>query len=124
MTRWFGIVQYDPLLNMEQPKEATLVGFTNDIVAVISVKGEEILMNTANRVLLKVANWMEQIGLNLASEKPDAVLQITRRKILPVSFSLLYLNVSQNLVLSTRRKILFPPPFYALSLFDYLQLGD
>lgn len=37
---------------MDQTKGETFIGFVDDIAAVIAAKGEEILLNTVNRVLL------------------------------------------------------------------------
>lgn len=87
-------VQYDSLLRMEQPEGATLIGFADDIAAVIVAKGEENLMTTANRVLLRVMNWMEEMGLTLAPEKTEAVLLTTRRNVSPISFRLQHVNIS------------------------------
>lgn len=86
-------VQYDSLLRMEQSEGVTLIGFADDIAVVVVAKGEENLMNMANRALLKVANWMEDRGMSLAPEKTEAVLLTTRRKMQPVGFRLQNVDV-------------------------------
>lgn len=79
-------VLYDGLLRTTQPEGVTLVGFADDIIVVVVARGEEQLMNTANTSIQRVANWMNNNGLQLAPEKTEVALLTTKRKIAPVQF--------------------------------------
>lgn len=79
---------YDDILLTEMPAGITLVGFADDIAMTAIAKSELLLVNLANRGLERVANSMDNLSLELAPQKTEAVLLTKRRKLTPITFNL------------------------------------
>lgn len=65
---------YDELLRQELPIGASLVGYADDVAAIISARKVEKAEAIANEVLGKVKKWMGAHGLKLAEEKTEVVI--------------------------------------------------
>lgn len=71
---------YDGLLKMEMPENASLIGFADDVAAVIVAKDTESAQRKLGHVMREVTEWMEQYGLSIATEKTEIVM-ITKKHI-------------------------------------------
>lgn len=89
-------IQYDSLLKEEIPEGVQLVGFADDVAMVVVAQSEESLVNRANAAVRRVAQWMEVRQLELAPEKTEAVLLTTKRKIGPICFDVLGVQVNPS----------------------------
>ncbi|XP_074036343.1 uncharacterized protein [Leptinotarsa decemlineata] len=77
---------YDELFTIETPDGVNLVGFADDVALVVTAKKEKLLMNQANRALLRVSRWMKSKRLQLALQKTEAVLLTRKRKLKTIKF--------------------------------------
>lgn len=71
---------YDGLLRAEMPEEAFLVGYADDIAAVIVARSSELAQLRLNQVMRRINTWMSEHGLQLALAKTEIVL-LTRKRI-------------------------------------------
>lgn len=92
-------ISYDGILRMEMPDDTFLVGYADDIAAVITARDTEDAKRRLNQVMRRVHKWMEDHGLSLAMEKTEIVL-LTRRQI-P---TMIELQVGQE-VLNTKEAV-------------------
>lgn len=81
-------ILYDDLLSTEMPTGVRLIGFADDIAMVATAKNERLLTDLVNRGLLRIANGIDLLNLELAPEKTEAVLLTKRRKIEPLRFEI------------------------------------
>ncbi|XP_012281309.1 uncharacterized protein LOC105700220 [Orussus abietinus] len=63
------VMEHNVLFRIEQPEGVTLIGFADDVAMMVVAKGEELLRSTANIALQRVSNWLQDRGLQLATEK-------------------------------------------------------
>ncbi|KAH8349028.1 hypothetical protein KR084_012541, partial [Drosophila pseudotakahashii] len=70
-------ISYDEILRIEMPKDTTLVGYADDIVAVISARSPENVLRKLNQVMLRVKGWTDNNGFLLATEKTELLLVTT-----------------------------------------------
>ncbi|KAJ8910519.1 hypothetical protein NQ315_012816 [Exocentrus adspersus] len=89
---------YDELLGIQQPPGVTLIGFADDVALLVVAKGEELLINTGNEALQRIATWMDRKGLQLAPEKTEAALLTTKRKIGNIQFQIQGVTVKPSKV--------------------------
>lgn len=73
-------ISYDGILQMEMPENTSLIGYADDIVAVIIARNTEEAQRRLNQVMIRVKSWLDTHGLSLATEKTEIVL-LTRRQI-------------------------------------------
>lgn len=73
-------ISYDDILCMEMPENSFLVGYADDVAAVITARDTESAQRTLNQVMRKTMSWMEDHGLALATEKTEVVL-LTKKRI-------------------------------------------
>lgn len=73
-------ISYDSLLRLEMPRDVFLVGYADDVAAVIVSRNLDLAQLSLNQVMRRVNEWMEQHGLSLAMAKTEIVL-LTKRRI-------------------------------------------
>lgn len=71
---------YDSLLRMEMPEGTRLVGYADDIAALIPARTVEQAQMKMNQVMRRVTTWMEDHGLALALAKTEIVI-LTKKRI-------------------------------------------
>lgn len=71
---------YDGLLRADMPRDSFLVGYADDIAAVIVSRNTEMAQLKLDQVMRRVNNWMSQHGLQLALAKTEIVL-LTRKRV-------------------------------------------
>lgn len=87
-------ISYDEILNIDMPPEAYLVGYADDIAAVIPGRDMEEVERKLNQVMIRTKAWLDSRGLNLATEKTELMI-ITRRHIpLSVEMRVLTKNIT------------------------------
>lgn len=79
-------VMYDSVLKLRIPDGANVIGFADDIAIVVSAKHLYEIEMIANEVIAIVKDWLEDVGLELAEHKTEAVLISSRKKRETVSF--------------------------------------
>jgi hypothetical protein len=73
-------VSYDSLLRTEMPHGTFLVGYADDVAAVITERDAQLAQWRLNQVMRLVEDWMKDHGLQLAVSKTEIVM-LTRRRI-------------------------------------------
>lgn len=73
-------ISYDEILKIEMPPECYLVGYADDVAAVIAGKTLEELSIKLNQVMIRCKQWLDVHGLKLATEKTELVI-ITEKRI-------------------------------------------
>lgn len=71
---------YDDLLRLEMPYDVFLVGYADDVAAVITARTLELAQSRLNQVMIRIGFWMRSHGLELAIAKTEIVM-LTRRRI-------------------------------------------
>lgn len=71
---------YDGIFSIDMPDETHLVGFADDIAALIVARDVPEAQRRLNQVMIRTMSWMESRGLKLATEKTELIL-LTRRHI-------------------------------------------
>lgn len=71
---------YDEILRIEMPKGTFLVGYADDIAAVIEARNTEEAQRRLTQVMIRTKNWLDSHGLQLASQKTELLL-LTRKHI-------------------------------------------
>lgn len=69
---------YDGILRMEMPDDTFMVGYADDIAAVMIARDVEDVQRKLNQVMRRTNSWLSSRGLALATEKTQLVL-LTRR---------------------------------------------
>ncbi|KAL7723971.1 hypothetical protein ACLKA6_017962 [Drosophila palustris] len=73
-------IAYDEVLRIDMPDDTFLVGYADDIAAVITARNTDYAQRKLTQVMIRVNNWLDSRGLKLATEKTELLL-ITRRQI-------------------------------------------
>lgn len=73
-------VLYDSLLRMEMPDNTSLVGYADDVAAIITAREMEEVQTRLNQVMRRVNGWMNKHGLELAAAKTEIVI-LTKKRI-------------------------------------------
>lgn len=73
-------ISYDEILRIEMPGDTFLVGYADDIAAVISARDSEEAKRKLRQVMIRTMAWLDSHGLRLATQKTE-VLLLTRRHI-------------------------------------------
>lgn len=71
---------YDGILRMEMPDGTFLVGYADDIAAVITARDTEGAERKLRQVMLRARDWLDSHGLQLAMQKTELLL-LTRKNI-------------------------------------------
>lgn len=71
---------YDEILKIKMPEDTFLVGYADDIAAVIKARNTDDAQRKLRQVMLRTQAWLDQHGLQLATHKTE-VLLLTRRHI-------------------------------------------
>lgn len=71
-------VFYDDLLSVKLPLGASLIGFADDLALVVVNHTTEGLKQAANESLVKIEDWINSNGLQLAHAKAEAIM-LTRK---------------------------------------------
>lgn len=79
-------ISYDEILRIEMPQDTFLVGYADDIAAVISARDSEEAKRKLRQVMIRTETWLDSHGLQLATQKTE-VLLLTRRHI-PVEINI------------------------------------
>lgn len=73
-------ISYDSLLRTEMPEETRLVGYADDVAALIAARDVELAQIKLNEVMRIVNDWMRAHGLSLAVSKTEIVV-LTKKRI-------------------------------------------
>jgi len=73
---------YDELLRIEMPDDTFLVGYADDIAAVITARNIEEAERKLSQVMIRTQTWMNEHALKLATEKTE--LLILTKKHIPI----------------------------------------
>lgn len=71
---------YDEILRIEMPADTFLVGYADDIAAVIKVRDTNEAQMKLRQVMIRTKTWLKDHGLELATHKTELLL-LTRRHI-------------------------------------------
>lgn len=71
---------YDGVLKLELPKDATLVGYADDIALVVVGKQIVDVELTCNDAVTRIQRWLNNAKLELAAQKTEVVLLSSRRR--------------------------------------------
>lgn len=95
---------YDEILRIDMPKDTFLVGYADDIAAVIQARNTEDAQRRLRQVMIRTKFWLSSHGLELAAHKTELLL-LTRQRIpleinmqfgeavIPTKKSLTYLGI-------------------------------
>lgn len=72
-------IMYDGLLRIETPDNTSLVGYADDVAAIITARDIEIAQIRLAQIMRRVSTWINAHGLQLALEKTEVVLLTGRR---------------------------------------------
>ncbi|CAB0020563.1 unnamed protein product [Nesidiocoris tenuis] len=84
---------YGGLLRLEMPEEVTLVGYADDVAAVILGRTLESAQIKLERVMRRVGEWMSDLGLSLAVQKTERATSQQKRVLMSVVHSVLLYGV-------------------------------
>lgn len=70
---------YDFILRMDMPEGSFLVGYADDIAAVIQARTIEEAQRRLNQVMIRARSWLQSHGLELATHKTELLLMTGRR---------------------------------------------
>lgn len=73
-------VSYDGILNLEMPENTFLIGYADDIAAVITARNIEDAQRRLRQVMIRTRTWLDSHGLELATHKTELLL-LTKRPI-------------------------------------------
>lgn len=73
-------ISYDEILKIDMPENTFLVGYADDIAAVIQARNTEDAQRRLRQVMIRTKTWLESRGLQLAMHKTELVL-LTRQHI-------------------------------------------
>ena len=71
---------YDGILRLEMPEGCFLIGYADDVAAVISARDVDAAQMRLGQVMSRVRRWMSERGLELALTKTEIVL-LTKKRI-------------------------------------------
>lgn len=73
-------ISYDGILGLDMPEDTFLVGYADDIAAVIQARNTEEAQRRLRQVMIRTKVWLHSRGLELATHKTELLL-LTRRRI-------------------------------------------
>lgn len=73
-------VMYDDILCIDMPEDSYLVGYADDIAAVITARNTQEAQRKLNQVMIRTQAWMSDHGLSLATEKTEIIF-FTKKQI-------------------------------------------
>ncbi|KAH8342698.1 hypothetical protein KR059_003696, partial [Drosophila kikkawai] len=72
-------ISYDEIFHLDIPEDTTIVGYADDIVAVITARNTEYAQRKLTQVMIRVKRWLNSHDLKLADEKTELLLATRRR---------------------------------------------
>ena len=72
-------ISYDGILRLALPEDSFLVGYADDVAAVIVARDVQRAQWKLNQTMRLISRWMEDHGLSLATEKTEIVMMTGRR---------------------------------------------
>lgn len=79
-------ISYDDILKIEMPEDTFLVGYADDIAAVISARDTDEARRKLRQVMIRTKTWLDTHGLQLALQKTEIV--VLTRKNIPTEISI------------------------------------
>lgn len=67
-------INYDDILGIEMPVDSYLVGYADDIAAVITARNMEEAQSKLNQAMLRTKSWLDSHNLKLATEKTELLI--------------------------------------------------
>ena len=67
-------MSYDGILQLEMPSGTYLVGFADDVAAVIVARDTEEIQMKIKQVMRRVICWMDAHGIQIAAETTNKIL--------------------------------------------------
>lgn len=71
---------YDSLLRLEMPDETSLVGYADDVAALVAARNVEHAQIKLDRTMRSITTWMAEHGLSLALSKTEVIV-LTKKRI-------------------------------------------
>lgn len=65
---------YNSVLEIEMPGETSLVGYADDVAALVRARNTDDAQRKLNQVMRRILTWMEEHDLSLATEKTEIVI--------------------------------------------------
>lgn len=90
-------IAYDGLLRLEMPQDSILVGYADDVAAVIVARDIDLAQLKLNQVMRRLTEWMSDHKLVLAEHKTEIVM-LTRKRI----NTLVPMQVGQTIINTSR----------------------
>nr|AMS38369.1 hypothetical protein [Bactrocera tryoni] len=78
-------ISYDAILKLEMPDESYLIGYADDIAAVITARDTEEARRKLNQVMIRTQAWLDSHNLQLATEKTELLLLTNKHIPLEIS---------------------------------------
>lgn len=72
-------IYYDPVLRLQLPENTKIIGYADDLVIVTEGRSRVEIETTTNKAMKSVIKWMEEAQLQVAPEKTEVVLLVSKR---------------------------------------------
>ena len=82
-------ISYDEILKIDMPPDTYLVGYADDIAAIIAGRDIEEIHRKLNQVMIRTKAWLDDHYLTLATEKTELVIIARRHMPLTVEIQVL-----------------------------------
>lgn len=92
-------ITYDEILRIEMPTNSHLVGYADDIAALITARDATEAQQKLNEVMLRTQAWLDKHGLSLATEKTEIIFLTNKH--MPLEVDIRACNTS----LTTKRAV-------------------
>lgn len=80
-------IMYNDVLQVEVPERSKIVGFADDLAAVIVAKTIDEVQAIATEAVRRIRRWLQLAGLKLADHKTEAVLITGRKRVEFLTFT-------------------------------------
>lgn len=77
---------YDGVLSVKVPVGVQLVGYADDLVVIVVDRDQDMLAGKASLAIEAIMRWMADAGLELATQKTEALLLTGRKRKCPIRF--------------------------------------
>lgn len=91
-------ITYDGILRIEMPENTYLIGYADDLAAVITAKTTEEARRKLNQTMMRVLSWLENHGLRLAAEKTEVILLTKQHIPLEIEFQTTEITLTTSTV--------------------------
>uniref|UniRef100_A0A1B6HLL2 Reverse transcriptase domain-containing protein n=1 Tax=Homalodisca liturata TaxID=320908 RepID=A0A1B6HLL2_9HEMI len=79
-------VLYDTVFRLALPPGVRIVGYADDLALVAKGSTEHVLMERSNEAIARVGDHLQELGLELAPQKTEAIIMAGRRRLRPITF--------------------------------------